>query len=70
MLGKGLQLKTTALVSKVFEKLENDRTVDHLEKYDLSFDFQDCSRSSESISDLLTFVSDRIFRGFNRSGAT
>ena len=70
MLGKGLQLKTTALVSKVFEKLENDRTVDHLEKYDLLFDFQDCSRSSESISDLLTFVSDRIFRGFNRSGAT
>ena len=34
--GKGLQLKTTAIsllsvVSKVFEKL-NDRTVDHLEK--------------------------------------
>ena len=38
MLGKGLQLKTTALldfffvVSKVFEKPVNNRTIDHLEK--------------------------------------
>ena len=38
MLGKGLLLKTTALlslfsvVSKVFEKLVNGRIVDHLEK--------------------------------------
>ena len=35
--GKGLQLKTTAIsllsvVSKVFEKIVNDRIVDHLEK--------------------------------------
>ena len=64
MLGKALQLKTTILL--VFEKL----TVDHLEKCDLFSDFQYCFRSSRSTADLLTVVSDRITRAFNRSGAT
>ena len=41
-----------SVASKVFEKLVNNRIVDHLEK---------CG---------LTVVSDRIARGFNRSGAT
>ena len=64
MLGKALQLKTTILL--VFEKL----TVDHLEKCGLFSDFQYCFRSSRSTADLLTVVSDRITRAFNRSGAT
>ena len=34
------------------------------------FYFQDCSRSSRSTADLLTVVSDRIARAFNKSGAT
>ena len=44
MLGKDLQLKTTALlslfsmVSKVLEKLVNNRIVDHLEKCGLFYD--------------------------------
>ena len=29
-----------SVVSKVFEKLVNNRIVDHLEKYDISPDFQ------------------------------
>ena len=33
-------------------------------------DFQYGSRSSRSTADLLTVVSDRIVRDFNRSGAT
>ena len=73
MLGKGLLLKTTALlsvVSKVFEKLVNNRIVDHLEKCGLFSDFQYGFRSSRSTADLLTVVSDRIARAFNRSGAT
>ena len=64
MLGKALQLKTTILL--VFEKL----IVDHLEKCGLFSDFQYCFRSSRSTADLLTVVSDRITRAFNRSGAT
>ena len=34
------------------------------------FDFQYGFRSSQSTADLLTVVPDRIFRAFNRSGAT
>ena len=59
-----------SIVSKVFEKLVNNRTVDHLEKYGLFSDFQYGFRSSRSTADLLTVVSDRIARAFNRSGAT
>ena len=57
------------MVSKVFEKFINNRIVDYLEKCGLS-DFQYGFRSSRSTADLLTVVSDRIFRAFNRSGAT
>ena len=74
MLGKGLLLKTTALLvfflCKVFEMLVNNRIVDHLEKCGLFSDFQYGFRSCRSIADLLTVVSDRIARAFNRSGAT
>ena len=51
------------------EKLVNNRIVDHLEKCALFSDFQYGFRSSRS-ADLLTVVSDRIARTFNRSGAT
>ena len=53
------------MVNKVFEKF-----VDHLEKCGLFSDFQYGFRSSRSAADLLTVVSDRIARTFNRSGAT
>ena len=59
-----------SVVSKVFEKLVNIRIVDHLEKCGLFSDFQYGFRSSRSTADLLTVVSDRIVRPFNRSGAT
>ena len=58
------------MVSKVFEKLEKNRIIDHLEKCSLFWDFQYDFRSSRSTADLLTVVSDRIARVFNRSGAT
>ena len=59
-----------SVVSKVFEKLVNNRIVDHLEKCGLSSDFQYSFRSSRSTADPLTVVSDRIARTFNRPGAT
>ena len=59
-----------SVVSKVFEKLVNNRIVDHLEKCGLFSDFQYGFRSSQSTADLLTVVSDRITGAFNRSGAT
>ena len=59
-----------SVVSKVFEKLVNNRIVDHLENCSLFSDFQYDFRSSRSTADLLTVVSDRISRAFNRSGAT
>ena len=58
------------MVSKVFEKLVNNRIVDHLENCGLFSDFQYGFRSSRSTADLLTVVSDRIARAFNRSAAT
>ena len=72
--GKDLLLKTTTLflkvVSKVFEKLINNRIVDHLNKCGLFSAFHYGFRSSGSTADILTVVSDRIARAFNRSGAT
>ena len=59
-----------SVVSKVFEKLVNNRIVDHLEKCGLFSDFQYGFRSSQSTADLQTVVSDRIAGAFNRSGAT
>ena len=53
-----------SVISKVFEKLVNNRIVDHLEKCGLFSDFQYGFRSSRSTADLLTVVSDRIARGF------
>ena len=58
------------MVSKIFEKLVNNRIVGHLEKCDLFSDFQCGFRSFRSTADLVTVVSDRIARAFNRSGAT
>ena len=54
-----------SVVSKVFEKLVNNRIVDHLEKCGLFSDFQYGLRSSQSTADLLTVVSDRIARASN-----
>ena len=59
-----------SVVSKVLEKLVNNRIVDHLEKCGLFSDFQYGFRSSRSTADLLTVVSDRIARAFNRCGVT
>ena len=59
-----------SVVSKVFEKLVNNRIVDHLEKCGLFSDSQYGFRSSRSTTDLLTVVSDRIARAFNMSDAT
>ena len=58
------------VVSKVFEKLVNNRIVDPLGNCGLFCDFQYGFRSSRSTADLLTVASDGIDRTFNRSGAT
>ena len=59
-----------SVVSKVRKELVNNKIVDHLEKCGLFSDFQYGFKSSRSTADLLTVVSDRIARAFNRSGAT
>ena len=59
-----------SVVSKVFEKLLNNRIVNHLEKCGHFSDFQYGFRSSQLTADILTVVSDRIVRAFSKSGAT
>ena len=59
-----------SVVSKVFEKLVNNRIVDQLQKCGFFSDFQYGFRSSRSTADLLRIVSDRIARAFNGSGTT
>ena len=59
-----------SVVSKVFEKLVNNRIVDHLEKCSIFPDFQFGFRCSQSTVDLLTVVSDRIAMFFYRSEET
>ena len=58
-----------SVVTKVFEQLVNNWLVDHLEKCGLFSDFQYGFRSSLSTANLLTLVSGRISRAFNKSGA-
>ena len=58
------------MVSKVFEKLVNNRIVDHLEKRGLFPDFQYGFGSSQSTAELLTVLPDRIARAFDSSRAT
>ena len=62
--------RPVSLLFSFFEKLVNNRIVDHLEKCGLFSDFQYGFRSSRSSADLLTVVSDTIARTFNKSGAT
>ena len=59
-----------SVVSNIFEKLVNNRIVDHLVKHSLFSDFQYGFKSSPSTGDLLAVVSDRVARSFYRSGAT
>ena len=56
-----------SVISKVFGKLVNNRFVDHLEKCGFFSDFQYGFRSSQSTADILTVLSDRIARAFNKS---
>ena len=56
--------------SKIFEKLVNNRIVDDLEKCGPLSDFHYGFRSSQSNTDLVTVVSARIARPFNKCGAT
>ena len=58
------------VVSKVFEKLENNRIVNHLEKCGRFYDFQYGFRSCWSNTDLLTVASDRIAGAFDKSRAS
>ena len=57
-----------SVVSKVFEKILTNRIVYHLQKCGLFSDFQYGFRSSRLTADLLTLVSDKIARAFNRYG--
>ena len=66
---KNVGERSTAKNFQVFEKLKNNRIVDHLENCGFFSDFQYGFRSSQSTADLLTVVSDGIARVFNRSGA-
>ena len=59
-----------SVVSKVFEKLANNRIVDNLEKCGHFSDSQYGFRFSRPTAGLLTVVSGRIARAFNRSWAT
>ena len=59
-----------SVISKVFDKLVNNRIINHLETGGPFSDFQHGFRSSQSTAYLFTDISDRIARAFNRSGAT
>ena len=59
-----------SVLSKVFEKLVNNKIDDHLEKCGRFSCFQYGFRSSWSTANLLIVVSDRIASTFKRSGAT
>ena len=57
-----------SVVNRVYEKLLNNRVVDHVEKCGLFSDFQYRFRSSHSTADPLVVACDRITRAFISSG--
>ena len=57
-----------SVVNRVYEKLLNNRVVDHVEKCGLFSDFQYRFRSSHSIADPQAVACDRITRAFMSSG--
>ena len=57
-----------SVVNRVYEKLLNNRVVDHVEKCGLFSDFQYRFRSSHSTADPLVVGCDRITRAFISSG--
>ena len=59
-----------SVVNKAFEKLVNNRIVDHLNKCGLFSDIWYGFRSFQSTEDLLTVAPNRSVRVFNKSGAT
>ena len=59
-----------SMVSKIFEKLANNKLADHLKKCKLFCYFQYGFRSTCSTSDFLRVVYDKNVRVFNRFGAT
>ena len=61
-------LRLLSVVGKVFEKLANNRIVDHQDNCDLFL--ISSIRSFRSTADLFTVVSNRDAKAFNRSGAT
>ena len=63
-------VKVLSMVSKVFEKLVDNRIVYHLEKCGLFSYFHYDFRSSRSTGDLLKVASDRVVSVFKRSVAT
>ena len=58
-----------SVINKIFEKLVNNRIVDHREKSGPFSYFQYGFKSFGSTADLLTVVSDRITSTLNRFGA-
>ena len=59
-----------SVVSKIFEKLVNNKLVDHLEKCGPFSNFQYGFSSFRSTADLMAVVSDRIARAFNKPDST
>ena len=57
-----------SVANKVFEKLVNNRIVNHLEKCGLFSDFQYGFRSSRSTANLLTVASGRIAKALTSLG--
>ena len=58
------------MVGKIFEKLVNNKTADHLEKCGNFFYFQYGYRSFQSTAKLLPVASERTAGSFNRFRAT
>ena len=57
-----------SVVSKLFERLINNRLVQHLEATNLFTDFQYGFRSARSTADLLTVITERIYRSLDNNG--
>ena len=63
-------LRLLSVVSKIFEKLVNNKLFDHYDKCRLFSDFQYGFRYSWSTDDPPTVTSDKVVRALIRSGAT
>ena len=60
-------LSLLPLISKIFEKIVHDQTIDYLAHYNILYKYQSGFRTKHSTDLCLSYLNDKILKGFDNS---